>query len=278
MTISVTWKSTGSISPEVKRGKRKNSRNAKTAIAVRPSVPTRVASRLAGSVPTVGPPSPLHQDWLSIMTPVMNAFASIAPGLHPAERADTYPRNASASMSGSGIRPHGFRSRRLGTSQDLPVDEVPEGRVDPRLHLGFLPVLPEPSGPEGVLRPLQPARPIVVGQDAALSHVVGVGTEEHHIEGEGHLGAKVGDRGIVVEDPDELGLLHEDLAHSVELLIEVVHDACLGVHLERLDLKAREVHGDDDGRDDRDGLHECEEFGETEIDHAVRTTSPPHQD
>src|SRR5213594_2231880 len=166
----------------------------------------------------------------------------------------------------------------LGTHHDFPVDELPEGRVDPRLHLGFLPVLPEPSGPEGVLRPLQPARPIVVGQDTALTHVVGVGTKEHHVEGEGHLGAEVGDRGIVVEDPDELGLLHEDLAHAVELLIEVVHDACFGVRLQRLDLKARKVHGDDDGRDDRDGLHECEEFGETEIDHAVRTTSPPHQD
>src|SRR2546427_1649471 len=278
MTISVTWKSTGSISPEVKRGKRKNSRNAKIAILVPTSVTTRLTSRLAVSLPTVGPPSPLHQDWRSIMTPVMNAFASIAPGLHPAERSDTYPRNASAAMSGSGIRPHGFRSRRLGTSQDLPVDEVPEGRVDPRLHLGFLPVLPEPSGPEGVLRPLQPARPIVVGQDAALSHVVGVGTEEHHVEGEGHLGAKVGDRRIVVEDPDELGLLHEDLADPMELLIEVVHHARLGIGIEGLDLAARKVHGDDDGQDNRDGLDEREELGETDIDHGVRTTSPPHQD
>src|SRR5213594_1417609 len=166
----------------------------------------------------------------------------------------------------------------LGTHQDFPVDELPEGRVDPRLHLGFLPVLPKPTGPEGVLRPLQPARPIVVGQDAALSHVVGVGTEEHHVEGEGHLGAKVGDRGIVVEYPDELGLLHEDLAYPMELLVEVVHDTRLGVRLERLDLKPREVDGDDDGHDDRDRLDQGEELGEPDVDHAVRTTSPPHQD
>src|SRR5213594_5265035 len=106
----------------------------------------------------------------------------------------------------SGVRDSAPRA--LGTHQDFPVDELPEGRVDPRLHLGFLPVLPKPTGPEGVLRPLQPARPIVVGQDAALSHVVAMGTKEHHVEGEGHLGAKVGDRGIVVEYPDELGLLH----------------------------------------------------------------------
>src|SRR2546425_8287827 len=86
----------------------------------------------------------------------------------------------------------------LTASQDFSVDELPEGRVNPRLHLGLLPVLPKPSGPEGVLRPLQPARPIVVAQNAALSHVVGVGTEEHHVEGEGHLGPEVGDRGIVI--------------------------------------------------------------------------------
>src|SRR5438445_5454367 len=166
----------------------------------------------------------------------------------------------------------------LGTRQDFPIHELPEGRVDPLLHLGFLPVFPEPSGPERVLRPLQPARPIVVAQDAALSHVVGVGTEEHHVEGEGHLGAKVGDRRIVVEDPDELGLLHEDLAHPMELLIEIIHDARLGIRRERLALSAREVHGDDDGHDDRDGLDEGEELGEPDVDHAVPTTSPPHQD
>src|SRR5947209_16142856 len=87
-----------------------------------------------------------------------------------------------------------------GASQDFPVDELPEGRVDPRLHLGFLPVLPEPSGPEGVLRPLQPARPIVVAQDAALSHVVTVGTKEHHVEGEGNFGAPAGGGRHIVED------------------------------------------------------------------------------
>src|SRR5438445_13567218 len=164
----------------------------------------------------------------------------------------------------------------LGTHQDFPVDELPEGRVDPRLHLGLLPVFPEPSGPEGVLRPLQPARPIVVAQDAPLPHVVAVGTKEHHVECEGHLGAEVGDRGVVVEDPNEVGFLHEDLAHPMELLIEVVHDACLGVRLERLDLKPREVHGDDDCRDDRDGLHECEELRKPDFHHGARTTSPVH--
>src|SRR2546427_10451330 len=130
-------------------------------------------------------------------------------------------------------RPRRSKPRReflsIGTSQNFPVDELPECRVDPRLHLGFLPVLPKSSGPESVLRPLEPARPIVVAQDAALSHVVAGGTKEHHVEGKGYLGAKVGDRGIVIEDPDELGLLHENLAHPVELLIEIVHDACLGV-------------------------------------------------
>src|SRR5947199_10624577 len=103
----------------------------------------------------------------------------------------------------------------LGTHQDFPVDELPEGRVDPRLHLGFLPVLPEPSGPEGVLRPLQPARPIVVGQDAALSHVVGVGTKEHHVACESHLGAEVRDRGIEGTDPDELGILLEYITSTM---------------------------------------------------------------
>src|SRR5437870_3793634 len=166
----------------------------------------------------------------------------------------------------------------LGTHQNFPVDEVPEGRVDPRLHLGFLPVLPQPAGPEGVLRPLEPARPIVVAQDAAFSHVVGVGTEEHHIECESHLGAEVGDGGNVVEDPYELGFLHEDLAHSVELLIEVVHDTCLGVRLERLDLKPREVDGDDDRKDDRDGLDEGEDLRETDVDHGAPTTGAPHED
>src|SRR5881409_1206114 len=34
----------------------------------------------------------------------------------------------------------------LATSENLPVDELLERRVDPGLHLGFLPVLPEPSG------------------------------------------------------------------------------------------------------------------------------------
>src|SRR5207247_10698177 len=88
----------------------------------------------------------------------------------------------------------------LAASQDFPVDELSEGRVDPRLHLGFLPVLPKSSGPEGVPRPLQPARPIVVAQDAALSHVVAVGTKEHHVEGEGHFGAPAGGGGDIVED------------------------------------------------------------------------------
>src|SRR2546425_8813155 len=166
----------------------------------------------------------------------------------------------------------------LGTHQNFPVDELPEGRVDPRLHLGFLPVLPEPSGPEGVLRPLEPARPIVVSQDAALPHVVAMGTKEHHVEGESHLGAAGGGGGHVVEDPDELRGLHEDLAHPMELLIQVVHHARLGIGIEGLDLAARGVHGDDDGNDNRDGLGEREELGETDIDHAVRTTSPPHQD
>src|SRR2546426_12027378 len=96
---------------------------------------------------------------------------------------DYHPLDVSATTT---VKPEGeFPSG--GTSQNFPVDEVPEGRVDPRLHLGFLPVLPEPSGPEGVLRPLQPARPIVVAQDAALSHVVAVGTKEHHVEGKGNL-------------------------------------------------------------------------------------------
>src|SRR5207244_3764144 len=36
----------------------------------------------------------------------------------------------------------------LATSENLPVDELLERRVDPGLHLGFLPVLPEPSEPE----------------------------------------------------------------------------------------------------------------------------------
>src|SRR2546426_3062391 len=196
-------------------------------------------------------------------------------GRSPTPRAtsSTCARRGAATESILEVRANGA----LAASQDFPVDELPEGGVDPRLHLGFLPVFPEPPGPVGVLRPLQPARPIVVAQDATLSHVVGVGTKEHHVEGEGNLGAKVGDRGIVVEDPDELGFLHEDLAHPVEFLIEVVHDACLGVHLERLDLKAREVHGDDDCRDDRDGLHEREQLREPDVHHGVRTTSPVHQ-
>src|SRR6267143_3773840 len=166
----------------------------------------------------------------------------------------------------------------LGTHQNFPVDELPEGRIDPRLHFRFLPVLPEPSGPEGVLRPLQPARPIVVAQNAALSHVVAVGAKEHHVEGEGNLGAKFGGGGHVVEDPDELRLFHEDLADSMELLIEVVHDARLGIGIEGLDLAARKVHGDDDGHDNRHRLDESEQLREADVDHAVRTTSLPHQD
>src|SRR6058998_999129 len=67
MTIRVTWKRTGSISPEAKRGWRKNSRNVKIAMLVPTSVTTRLTSRLAVSFPTVGPPSPLHQDACSII-------------------------------------------------------------------------------------------------------------------------------------------------------------------------------------------------------------------
>src|SRR5947209_9308777 len=67
MTIRVTWKRTGSISPEAKRGWRKNSRNVKIAMLVPTSVTTRLTSRLAVSFPTVGPPSPLHQDAGSII-------------------------------------------------------------------------------------------------------------------------------------------------------------------------------------------------------------------
>src|SRR2546428_11525289 len=84
MTIRVTWKRTGSISPEAKRGCRKNSRNVKIAMLVPTSVTTRLTSRLAVSLPTVGPPSPLRHDACSIIKTVMNAFTS-RPGLHPAE-------------------------------------------------------------------------------------------------------------------------------------------------------------------------------------------------
>src|SRR5207237_9900681 len=66
----------------------------------------------------------------------------------------TVARLQSLSEWSIGMRLHGFRPRSLAASQNLPVDELPEGRVDPCLHLGFLPVLPEPPGPEGVLRPL----------------------------------------------------------------------------------------------------------------------------
>src|SRR2546426_4789076 len=128
---------------------------------------------------------------------------------HPPGGRSPMPRATSSTCARRGAATESILEVRateaLAAFQDFPVDEVPEGRVDPRLHLGFLPVFPKPSGPEGVLCPLEPTRPIVVAQDAALSHVVAVGTEEHHVEGEGHLGPEVGDRGIVVEDPDELG-------------------------------------------------------------------------
>src|SRR5205823_1771587 len=71
----------------------------------------------------------------------------------------------------------------------------------------------------------------------------------------------------VIQNPDKLRLLHEALADSVKLLIEIVHDARLEIGLERLDLAAREVDGDDDGRDDRNRLDEGEELGETEVGH-----------
>src|SRR5438132_7546522 len=200
--MRVTWKRIGSISPDAKRGNRKNRRNVKITILVPTRVTTRLTSRLAVSLPTVGLPRRCTRTGALSLRTVAGSRA--------------YPSGPSA----CGFTDFGHVA--LAASQDLPVDEFPEGRVDPRLHLGFLPVLPKPSGPEGVLRPLQPARPIVVAQDAALSHVVGVGTEEHHVEGEGHLGAEVGDGGIIVQDFDELGFLHEDLAHSVELLIEVI--------------------------------------------------------
>src|SRR5438094_4808653 len=64
-----------------------------------------------------------------------------------------------------------------------------------------------------------------------------------------------------------LRLLHEDLPDPVKLLVEIVHDARLEIGLERLDLAAREVDGDDDGRDDRNRLDEGEELGETEVGH-----------
>src|SRR2546430_4223382 len=102
-------------------------------------------------------------------------------GRSPTPRAtsSTCARRGAATESILEVRANGA----LAASQDFPVDELPEGRVDPRLHLGFLPVLPEPPGPEGVLRPLQPARPTVVVQNAALSTVAGVGTEDSYREG-----------------------------------------------------------------------------------------------
>src|SRR5436309_4502525 len=103
----------------------------------------------------------------------MNPFASSGRELRPTERADTNPRNVSASMPGSGIGLADSIRGGLGASQDFPVDEVPECRVDPSLHLGFVPVLPEPSLLEVVLRPLEPAGRIAVAQDAALAHVGG---------------------------------------------------------------------------------------------------------
>src|SRR2546427_8768838 len=84
MTISVTWKRPGSIAREAKRGWRKTSRNVKIAMLVPTSVTTRLTSRLAVSLPTVGPPSPLRHDACSIIKTVMNASTS-RPGLHPAE-------------------------------------------------------------------------------------------------------------------------------------------------------------------------------------------------
>src|SRR5437667_8233951 len=245
--VRVTWKSIGSISPEAKRGNRRNRRNVKSAILVPTRVTTRLTSRLAVSLPTVGPPSPRHQTGALSLKTVAGSRA--------------YPSGPSA----CGFTDFGHVA--LAASQDFPVDELPEGRVDPRLHLGFFPVLSEPPGPEGVLRPLQPARPIVVAQDAALSHVVAVGTKEHHVEGEGHFGAPAGSGGHVIEDSDELGLFHEDLADPMELLIEVVHHARLEIVLEGLDLAAREVHGDDDGRNDRHRLDEREQLRETDVDH-----------
>src|SRR5437667_5471720 len=177
--VRVTWKSIGSISPEAKRGNRRNRRNVKIAILVPTRVTTRLTSRLAVSLPTVGPPSPRHQTGALSLRTVAGSRA--------------YPSGPSA----CGFTDFGHIA--LAASQDFPVDELSEGRVDPRLHLGFLPVLPKSSGPEGVPRPLQPARPIVVAQDAALSHVVAMGTKEHHVECEGHLGAGGRDRGTVVE-------------------------------------------------------------------------------
>src|SRR5207249_5435945 len=233
------------------------------------SVTTRLTSRFAVSLPTVGLPS--HST-----RPALHRYSGYESLSPPPDGSCVQPNERTPIRGTCRLRcPDQALASRipseegLSASQDFPVDELPECRVDPRLHLGFLPVLPEPSLLEGVLRPLEPAGPIVVAQYAALSHVVGVGTEEHHIECEGNLGAEVGDRGIVVEDPYELGLFHEDLAHPMELLIEIVHDARLGIGRERLDLFAREVHGDDDGHDDRDGLDEGEELGEPDVDHAV---------
>src|SRR2546427_10258823 len=43
--------------------------------------------------------------------------------------------------------------------------------------------------------------------------------------------------------------------------------ARLGIGIEGLDLAARKVHGDHDGHDNRDGLDEGEELGETDVGH-----------
>src|SRR5436309_14909636 len=99
----------------------------------------------------------------------MNPFASSGRELRPTERADTDSRNESASMPGSGIGLTDSVRGGLNASQDFPVDELPECRVDTRLHLGFLPVLPEPSMLAGALRHLLPAGPIVRAQYAFLS-------------------------------------------------------------------------------------------------------------
>src|SRR5256712_8025002 len=65
------------------------------------SVTTRLTSRLAVSLPTLGPPSPLHRDACSIVKTVMNPFTS-KPGLHPAEQGE---RNNVGSNRGETIRP-----------------------------------------------------------------------------------------------------------------------------------------------------------------------------
>src|SRR5437867_4865639 len=117
------------------------------------SVTTRLTSRLAVSLPTLGSPSPVDWDWRSGIKTVVNAFTA-------SRRACTQPnqltpirgtRRLRGPDQASGLTD--FAREGLCASQDLPVDELPEGGIDPRLHLGFLPVPPQPSGLEGVLRP-----------------------------------------------------------------------------------------------------------------------------